>query len=212
MIKKAISVLLVNTLLLGQAQSLQNNIETVAVFDFTANSVSASVAQTLSDRLRIELTAYPDLYVLERNRIDAVLEEQAIQLSGCVDECLVEVGQLLGASSIITGSIGKVGSFHTINARKINATTGKVENAFGYDSKYNIDELLVSGMKEVAYQIAKGDNRSTTIQSIPKPPSVAPEAFDPVTGIFYGIGCVAGLIIIATVVLVIDVFAETLSN
>ena len=39
MIKKAISVLLVNTLLLGQAQSLQNNIETVAVFDFTANSV-----------------------------------------------------------------------------------------------------------------------------------------------------------------------------
>ena len=77
MIKKAISVLLVNTLLLGQAQSLQNNIETVAVFDFTANSVGASVAQTLSDRLRIELTAYPDLYVLERNRIDAVLEEQA---------------------------------------------------------------------------------------------------------------------------------------
>ena len=212
MIKKAISVLLVNTLLLGQAQSLQYNIETVAVFDFTANSVSASVAQTLSDRLRIELTAYPDLYVLERNRIDAVLEEQAIQLSGCVDECLVEVGQLLGASSIITGSIGKVGSFHTINARKINATTGKVENAFGYDSKYNIDELLVSGMKEVAYQIAKGDNRSTTIQSIPKPPSVAPKPFDPVTGIFYGIGCVAGLIIIATVVLVIDVFAETLSN
>ena len=212
MIKKAISVLLVNTLLLGQGQSLQNNIETVAVFDFTANSVSASVAQTLSDRLRIELTAYPDLYVLERNRIDAVLEEQAIQLSGCVDECLVEVGQLLGASSIITGSIGKVGSFHTINARKINATTGKVENAFGYDSKYNIDELLVSGMKEVAYQIAKGDNRSTTIQSIPKPRSVAPEPFDPVTGIFYGIGCVASLIIIATVVLVIDVFAETLSN
>ena len=212
MIKKAISVLLVNTLLLGQAQSLQNNIETVAVFDFTANSVSASVAQTLSDRLRIELTAYPDLYALERNRIDAVLEEQAIQLSGCVDECLVEVGQLLGASSIITGSIGKVGSFHTINARKINATTGKVENAFGYDSKYNIDELLVSGMKEVAYQIAKGDNRSTTIQSIPKPPSVAPEPFDPVTGIVYGIGCVAGFIIIATMVLVIDVFAEILNN
>ena len=73
-------------------------------------------------------------------------------------------------------------------------------------------QLLVSGMKEVAYQIAKGDNRSTTIQSIPKPPSVAPEPFDTVTGIFYGIGCVAGLIIIATVVLVIDVFAETLSN
>ena len=78
MIKKAISVFLVNTILLGQAQTLQNNIETVAVFDFTANSVSKSVVQTLSDRLRTELTAYPDLYVLERSRIDAVLEEQAL--------------------------------------------------------------------------------------------------------------------------------------
>ena len=212
MIKKAISVLLVNTLLLGQAQSLKNNIETVAVFDFTANSVSASVVQTLSDRLRIELTAYPDLYVLERSRIDAVLEEQAIQLSGCVDECLVEVGQLLGASSIITGSIGKVGSFHTINARKINATTGKVENAFGYDSKYNIDELLVSGMKEVAYQIAKGDNRSTTIQSIPKPAPAVKEPFDPVDGIIYGISCVAGVIIITTLVLVLSIFSDAISD
>ena len=212
MIKKAISVLLVNTLLLGQAQSLKNNIETVAVFDFTANSVSASVVQTLSDRLRIELTAYPDLYVLERSRIDAVLEEQAIQLSGCVDECLVEVGQLLGASSIITGSIGKVGSFHTINARKINATTGKVENAFGYDSKYNIDELLVSGMKEVAYQIAKGDNRSTTIQSIPKPAPAVKEPFDPVDGIIYGIGCVAGVIFITTLVLVLSIFSDAISD
>ena len=212
MIKKAISVFLVNTILLGQAQTLQNNIETVAVFDFTANSVSKSVVQTLSDRLRTELTAYPDLYVLERSRIDAVLEEQAIQLSGCVDECLVEVGQLLGASSIITGSIGKVGSFHTINARKINASTGKVENAFGYDSKYSIDELLVSGMKEVAYQIAKGDSRSTTVQSIPKPPPSAAEPFDPINGIIYGIGCVAGVILVATVVLVIDVFADVIND
>ena len=190
MIYIAISVFLVNTILLGQAQTLQNNIETVAVFDFTANSVSKSVVQTLSDRLRTELTAYPDLYVLERSRIDAVLEEQAIQLSGCVD----------------------AGSFHTINARKINASTGKVENAFGYDSKYSIDELLVSGMKEVAYQIAKGDSRSTTVQSIPKPPTSVAEPFAPINGIIYGIGCVAGVILVATVVLVIDVFADVIND
>ena len=32
-----------------------------------------------------------------------------IQLSGCADECLIEVGKILGSSSIIVGSIGKVG-------------------------------------------------------------------------------------------------------
>ena len=203
---------MINTILLCQLQTLKSNIETVAVFDFTGNSVSSSVVQTLSDRLRIELTAYKNLYVVERSRIDAVLEEQAIQLSGCVDECLVEVGQLLGASSIITGSIGKVGSFHTINARKINASTGKVENAFGYDSKYSIDELLVTGMKEVAYQIAKGDNRSITKQSIPKPPPVIKEPFNPVDGIIYGITCVTVGILIATMVLVFDIITSEISN
>ena len=206
MIKKAISVLLVNTLLLGQAQSLKNNIETVAVFDFTANSVSASVVQTLSDRLRIELTAYPDLYVLERSRIDAVLEEQAIQLSGCVDECLVEVGKLLGATSIITGSIGKVGDYYTINARKINATTGKLENAFGYDSKLGIESLLVNGMNEVAYQIVYGEKLSNTLQVIPKEP------IDPVELMMGGIFCITGGIIIWIMVLVVQIAVDVSGN
>ena len=170
MLRKIIAITLANILLFSNLTAFTIKNETIAVFDFIGNDINSNTARTLSDRLRIELVKYNFINVLERSRIDAILEEQAIQMSGCVDECLVEVGKLLGATSIITGSIGKVGDYYTINARKINATTGKLENAFGYDSKLGIESLLVIGMNEVAYQIVYGEKLSNTLQVIPKEP------------------------------------------
>ena len=141
MVKTLILKLIVSIGILGQlsAQGDFNGSQTIAIFDFTGNGVSDDVVNTLTDRLRSEMMRFDNISVVERKRIDAVLEEQQIQLSGCADKCLIEVGKLVGSSSIIVGSIGKVGSYYTINARKINATTSKVENAISYDSKYNID-------------------------------------------------------------------------
>ena len=189
MLRKIIAITLANILLFSNLTAFTIKNETIAVFDFIGNDINSNTARTLSDRLRIELVKYNFINVLERSRIDAILEEQAIQMSGCVDECLVEVGKLLGATSIITGSIGKVGDYYTINARKINATTGKLENAFGYDSKLGIESLLVNGMNEVAYQIVYGEKLSNTLQVIPKEP------IDPVELMMGGIFCITGGII-----------------
>ena len=202
MLRKIIAITLANILLFSNLTALNTKNETIAVFDFIGNDINSNTARTLSDRLRIELVKYNFINVLERSRIDAILEEQAIQMSGCVDECLVEVGKLLGATSIITGSIGKVGDYYTINARKINATTGKLENAFGYDSKLGIESLLVNGMNEVAYQIAYGEKLSNTLQVIPKEP------IDPVELMMGGIFCITGGIIVWIMVLVVQIAVD----
>ena len=202
MLRKIIAITLANILLFSNLTAFTIKNETIAVFDFIGNDVNTNTARTLSDRLRIELVKYNFINVLERSRIDAILEEQAIQMSGCVDECLVEVGKLLGATSIITGSIGKVGDYYTINARKINATTGKLENAFGYDSKLGIESLLVNGMNEVAYQIVYGEKLSNTLQVIPKEP------IDPVELMMGGIFCITGGIIIWIMVLVVQIAVD----
>ena len=206
MLIKIIAITLANILLFSNLTAFTIKNETIAVFDFIGNDVNSNTARTLSDRLRIELVKYNFINVLERSRIDAILEEQAIQMSGCVDECLVEVGKLLGATSIITGSIGKVGDYYTINARKINATTGKLENAFGYDSKLGIESLLVNGMNEVAYQIVYGEKLSNTLQVIPKEP------IDPVELMMGGIFCITGGIIIWTMVLVAKIAVDVTEN
>ena len=202
MLRKIIAITLANILLFSNLTAFTTKNETIAVFDFIGNDINSNTARTLSDRLRIELVKYNFINVLERSRIDAILEEQAIQMSGCVDECLVEVGKLLGATSIITGSIGKVGDYYTINARKINATTGKLENAFGYDSKLGIESLLVNGLNEVAYQIAYGEKLSNTLQVIPKEP------IDPVELMMGGIFCITGGIIIWIMVLVVQIAVD----
>ena len=206
MLRKIIAITLANILLFSNLTAFTIKNETIAVFDFIGNDINSNTARTLSDRLRIELVKYNFINVLERNRIDAILEEQAIQMSGCVDECLVEVGKLLGATSIITGSIGKVGDYYTINARKINATTGKLENAFGYDSKLGIESLLVNGMNEVAYQIVYGEKLSNTLQVIPKEP------IDPVELMMGGIFCITGGIIIWIMVLVVQIAMDVSGN
>ena len=202
MLRKIIAITLANILLFSNLTAFTIKNETIAVFDFIGNDVNTNTARTLSDRLRIELVKYNFINVLERSRIDAILEEQAIQMSGCVDECLVEVGKLLGATSIITGSIGKVGDYYTINARKINATTGKLENAFGYDSKLGIESLLVNGMNEVAYQIVYGEKLSNTLQVIPKEP------IDPLELMMGGIFCITGGIIIWIMVLAVQIAVD----
>ena len=206
MLRKIIAITLANILLFSNLTAFAIKNETIAVFDFIGNDINSNTARTLSDRLRIELVKYNFINVLERSRIDAILEEQAIQMSGCVDECLVEVGKLLGATSIITGSIGKVGDYYTINARKINATTGKLENAFGYDSKLGIESLLVNGMNEVAYQIVYGEKLSNTLQVIPKEP------IDPVELMMGGIFCITGGIIIWIMVLVVQIAVDVSGN
>lgn len=206
MLRKIIAITLANILLFSNLTAFTIKNETIAVFDFIGNDVNTNTALTLSDRLRIELVKYNFINVLERSRIDAILEEQAIQMSGCVDKCLVEVGKLLGATSIITGSIGKVGDYYTINARKINATTGKLENAFGYDSKLGIESLLVNGMNEVAYQIVYGEKLSNTLQVIPKEP------IDPVELMMGGIFCITGGIIIWIMVLVVQIAVDVSGN
>lgn len=206
MLRKIIAITLANILLFSNLTAFTIKNETIAVFDFIGNDINSNTARTLSDRLRIELVKYNFINVLERSRIDAIIEEQAIQMSGCVDECLVEVGKLLGATSIITGSIGKVGDYYTINARKINATTGKLENAFGYDSKLGIESLLVNGMNEVAYQIVYGEKLSNTLQVIPKEP------IDPVELMMGGIFCITGGIIIWIMVLVVQIAVDVSGN
>ena len=127
--------------------------KTIAVFDFSNNGLSNNEVFTLTDRLRTELVNVSDYKVVERNKIDDILKEQKFQLSGCVDECLIEVGKMLGANELVIGSFGKIGNIFTISARIVDAESGEVVTAISYDSEYSIENLLKYGMKDCAYRL-----------------------------------------------------------
>ena len=133
---------------------------TIAVFDLENNGLKDSEVRILTDRLQSELVKVGGYTVVERKKIEKVFAEQKFQMSGCVEECLIEVGVLLGAKEIVIGSVGRFGSIYTVSARLVNATTGEMIQSTDYDSNEGISSLLTVGMEEIARDLA---NNTDTI-------------------------------------------------
>ena len=108
----------------------QDKRPSVAVLDFDAKGIPTYEAETLTERLRSEIANTNAVRLTDRKLIEKILQEQGLQQSGCTtDECAAEVGQLLGAQFIISGSIGKLGSSFTIDTKMVSVTTGAAERA-----------------------------------------------------------------------------------
>jgi len=135
---------------------------TIAVIDFDARNISVGEVVTLTDRFRDELIKTNQFTVIERGKMEEVLKEQGFQQTGCVsDECVVEVGQLIGVEQMVGGSIGKVGNIYSVSARIIEVASGKIIKVTTYDFEGNISNLLTVGMKEVARILVIGTKGRT---------------------------------------------------
>jgi len=127
----------------------------VAVIPLDAKGVSDIEASVLTDRLGFELFKTGLFTVLERGKMEEILTEQNFQLTGCVtEECLVEVGQLLGVEQMMAGSVSRIGNTYSVLLRLIDARSGAIVQVAGYDHRGTIDELLSEGMSVVARSIA----------------------------------------------------------
>ena len=68
----------------------------IAIFDLTNNGLKDSEVKILTERLQSEMIKVGGYTVVERKKIDQVFEEQKFQMSGTVEENLIEVGKLVG--------------------------------------------------------------------------------------------------------------------
>jgi TolB-like protein len=144
---------------------------TVAVTDLQAQGVTQSDAAVISEQLRYQLYHLGSFTVLERNQMENILKEQGFQQTGCTSEqCAIEMGQLLGVKQIITGSIGKVGSYSILNVRFIDVATGKIVFNESEQIKGNIEEVLDKSLKNIVEKIRGAYNVT------PEPQQMAPAA------------------------------------
>ena len=152
-----------------QAQSL-------AILDLEASGISAIEATSLTNRLRNALVRIGTITVVERGQMEQILGEQDFQLTGCTsNECAVEVGQLLGVTTMVAGSIGRVGSTYSIDIRSIDVQSGRITHSLWRDYRGEIDELL-GIMPEVAEDLV-----SALMATEPSLPEVPPPASITVT-------------------------------
>jgi TolB-like protein len=139
----------------------------VAVVPLKGQGVSDADALTLTDRLRIELFKTGMFSILERDEMERILKEQGFQQTGCTDQsCAVEMGRLLNAKQIVTGSIGKMGNrLYQITVRRVDVQSAAIVSEVYVEEKGAITDLLGQPTTNVARQLAglKPDNNIYTM-------------------------------------------------
>ena len=104
---------------------------TLAVLDFKNNSGLFShdvLEKSIPEMLKTELSGSgPRLFVVERQKLEALLQEQALGQTGVLDEKTAQqVGRLAGAQFLVNGEINMVGSRLRIDAHILKVETGQV--------------------------------------------------------------------------------------
>ena len=142
----------------------QDSRQTVAVIDFDASGISQLEATSLTNRFRTAVGDVGAMRLVERGKMEEVLQEQGFQLTGCTsivarnllplyfEECAVEVGQLLGVQNMIGGSIGRVGETFTIDVRMISVQSGISLKTKQQTYAGEIDDLIIE-IEVLAYEL-----------------------------------------------------------
>jgi len=126
---------------------------TVAVLDFDANGVPDYEVETLVERLRSELPNTGAVRLVDRKMLENILKEQGLQQSGCTtDECAAQIGELLGAQFMISGSIGKLENTFTVDMKMVSVSTGAAERAKSVNFEGGVGGLLIE-MQILAWEI-----------------------------------------------------------
>jgi hypothetical protein len=101
---------------------------TVAVFDFASpDDAVHDLGPKIGALISADLSAEPDLELVERAELEKALGEQELGLSGTVSaDSAAKVGQLTGAKVLVTGRVFQVGGNPVIVAKIIGTETSRV--------------------------------------------------------------------------------------
>jgi len=108
---------------------------TIAVLYFDYGGKQADLEplrQGLAQMLITDLAELGEIRVVERTRLNAVLEEQKLAASGKVDAATAaRIGKLLGARALVLGSYFDLAGTLRIDARVVEVETGKIVRSVG---------------------------------------------------------------------------------
>lgn len=115
----------------SHAQSTED-VPTVAVLDFSGFMLgqagnSVNLGKAVSAMLVTEFQGRPGMRVIERARLNDLLTEQRLSLSGRVEEnSAAEVGKLVGAQYVLHGSVADIAGNLRIDIRAVDVETSEV--------------------------------------------------------------------------------------
>jgi hypothetical protein len=96
----------------------------LVVYDFDSPEQYRPAALILSEALREELFKMRKFTLVNRENLDQVLKEMALQQTGLIDEKqAVKTGRGLAANQVVTGTMGLLGKTFVLQAKRIDVET-----------------------------------------------------------------------------------------
>jgi len=141
--------------LLGKLVSDDSQIPTVAVFNLKSGSKEVQdVVEPLSDALRTTISSSGQFKLVEREKLNQIMEELALKQAGLCEslECQTEAVNLTGAQKFINGSLAKMGKNYVVSLYLLDAKTGEIENSVTRTCACSPEDLLAL-MKAVAAEL-----------------------------------------------------------
>lgn len=135
----------------------QGGKERVAVMELEAVGSTPVQASAMSDRLREELLNTGKYTLVDRQQIENVLKEQALQQTGCTStECAVQVGKVLGVRKLVTGRITKIDEQQwLLSANMIDVETAETQRAPTLPFEGTYFALLTKGIGQLVAALAR---------------------------------------------------------
>ncbi|MBN1352938.1 hypothetical protein JXJ21_26345 [candidate division KSB1 bacterium] len=152
----------------GSVNANPDELITLAVLDFkntTGRFHLDRLEKTLPEMLKTELSQTDKIIVVERQRLEAIMNEQALVLSGVIDEqAALKVGQFLGAQYIITGEITYSGRKLRIDSHIQKTETGQVigEKVIGSDTEV-LDKMIQVLATNIIYNLTGTGEKVTKV-------------------------------------------------
>jgi hypothetical protein len=145
-------------LLISTALFLSAETKTIAVLNFSGAGISDIELDVLTSKLEGELVKQDAFNVLEREQMGSILEEQGFQQSGCISsECAIEVGQILGVTHMISGSIGSIEGLYYVKVKLTDVESSKILKQVDRSVEGSLKEVMLGALPEIASELAGND-------------------------------------------------------
>jgi TolB-like protein len=153
-------------------EDADKEIKTVAIMEFDNYSVGkyqeelGFITKGLADFFEADFAKISDLNVVERDKIDFILQEIALAESGVVDKATaVRAGKLLGAQLMVFGSITQLDSKNTrMLVKVVKVETSEILTTVERDGKPEYFKMEKELVKELAEKLNITLNKETIEQ------------------------------------------------
>jgi len=131
----------------------------VAVLNFESSTKEFS--EYVIEELISELLEAGKVTVVDRKNITAVLNEMKFQYSGYVsDESMVSIGKMIGAHSIISGTLTDMDTYYRFRIRIINVETAVIQRQITSELKKDKQVAYLIGGTQAAKEAERKDRKA----------------------------------------------------